>query len=77
MKLKNKVIAAIATELFVLLILPFLFLQLSKPHEAMAAVLPAKAPKIKDTMAMPMRAAVTLVASASMPRVAEIVSSLS
>ena len=39
MKLKSKVVTAIATELFVLLILPFLALKLTAPHEAMGIMI--------------------------------------
>ena len=35
MKLKNKVMVTIITEIIVLLILPLIFVNLSKPHEAM------------------------------------------
>ena len=35
LKLKNKVVVTILIEIFVLLILPLIFVNLSKPHEAM------------------------------------------
>ncbi len=39
MKIKNKVIVAIIAEIVVLLILPFVFFNLAKPHEAMGVMM--------------------------------------